>query len=175
MTLYISNPSRQQTVFYYRRAVTRDNSGPHSIPIPSGCQVAIGQRWTKEETAYVIEQILRAGGADAAEAHGKMGAFTGLLYREGHAVDEDEIVTAHESVLKDAQDRSVKQATLGALGFDRVANTTNKGRRGQRLARVTEVEVIQELPPHQHPTGDEVHFQMTIDPEGSSDMRGLPV
>lgn len=171
MTLYISNPSRQPAAFYFRRAITRDTSQPSVVHIAAGGQEAIGQGWTREETSYVIQQILRAGGADAAEAHGRMGSkFTGLLYREVHPVDVDEIVTAHESVLEHAKDRSVAQATRGALAFDRSAN---KGKR-QRLAQITEVEVKQELPPHQRPTGDEVHFKMSVDPNGSSDARGVP-
>lgn len=171
MTLYISNPSRQETVFYYRRAVTNDTSGPATVHIPAGGQVEIGHGWAREETAYVVNQILRAGGADAAQAHGRMGKFTGLLYREGHPVDEDEIVTAHEGVLEHAEERSATQAVRGALAFDRMAN---KGKRGNRLARITEVEVEQDPPPHSAPTGNEVHFKMTVDPEGSSDARGIP-
>lgn len=169
MTLFISNPSRQQAVFFYRRAVTKDNSGPAQVVIPEGGQVEIGHGWTALETAYVITQILRAGGADAAEAHGHMGTFTGLLYRENHAVDVEEILTAHEGVKAAAEERSVTNATRGALAFDR---TANKGAR-QRLAKVTEVEVIQELAPREKPTGNEVHFKMSIDPEGSSNARGI--
>lgn len=169
MTLFISNPSRQQAVFFYRRAITRDNSGPSQVVIPEGGQVEIGHGWGREETDYVITQILRAGGASAAEAHGHMGSFTGLLYREQQPVDTDEILTAHEGVKAAAEERSVANATRGALAFDR---TANKGQR-QRLAKVTEVEVIQELAPREQRTGNEAHFKMSIDPDGSSDARGI--
>ena len=170
MTLCISNPSRQQAVFYYRRAVTNDTSGPASVTIPEGGQVEIGHGWSHEETAYVIQQIFASGGAHADEARGRLGKFTGLLYREMRPVTVDEIVEAHESVLAAAEERSAAQATRGALAFDRQAN---KGRR-QRLARITEVEVHQELAPGEKPRGDEVHFKMTVDPDGSSDARGIP-
>lgn len=174
MTIFVSNPSRQAVVFYYRRTISRDTSGPAAIDIPSGGQVELGHGWSPEETAYVISQIIRAGGANAAEAHGKMGSFTGMLYRETNPVDVGEIVTAHESVMKHAEDRSVSNATRGALAFDRAANA-NKGQKTHgRLARVTEVEVIQELPPHQSRTGDEVAFKLSVDPEGRADVR-LPV
>lgn len=174
MTIYISNPSRQTVVFYYRRAVTKDTSGPSSVTIFSGEQVELGRQWSRDEHAYVIEQIERHGGANAAEAHGRMGSrFTGMLYREVHPVDQDEIVTAHESVKAAAEERSVTQATRGALAFDQVVNNTGKRGSRQRLARVTEVEVIQELMPHTKPTGDEVHFKMSVDPQGSSDARGV--
>ena len=169
-TLYISNPSRQDAIFYYRRAITNDNSGAASVTIPQGGQVALGAGWNREEIAYVIQQILAAGGANAAEAHGRMGKFTGLLYREDYPVAKTEILTAHEGVKAAAEDRSVSQATRGALAFDRA---TNKGAR-QRLARQTEVEVEQILPPHTTPTGDEVHFKLAVDPDGSADARGIP-
>lgn len=169
MTLFISNPSRQQAVFFYRRAVTKDTSGPAQVIIPAGGQVEIGHGWAHEETAYVIQQVLRAGGANAAEAHGRMGTFTGLLYRESHPVDVDEILTAHEGVKTAAEERSAANATRGALAFDR---TANRGQR-ERLAKVTEVEVRQELAPHQRATGEEIHFKMAIDPDGSSDVKGI--
>lgn len=171
--IYVSNPSTQEVVFYYRRAITKDASGPSAVNIPRGGQVELtrGMRWTSEERSYVIGQIVRNGGANAAEAHGRMGSrFTGLLYREEHPVDEDEIVTAYESVKAAAEERSVERATRGALAFDR---TANRGQKRDRLAKVTSVEVRQELAPHQKPTGDEVHFEMSVDPEGSSDARGI--
>ena len=175
MSLYISNPSRQEAVFYYRRAKSppgwTDNSGPGHVTIPAGGQVMVGAGWTRDETAYVIEQIMQQGGEDAAVAHGRMGKFTGLLYREFSPVQVDEIETAHESVKAAAEERSVTQATRGAMAFDRVIN---KGRRGQREARTTEVEIKQELPPHVRPTGDEVHMRVAVDPDGSADVRGIP-
>ncbi len=171
MTLYISNPSRQDVVFYFRTAITKDNSGPSSVSIRSGGQVEVGHNWSKEETGYVIQQILRAGGADAAEAHGSMGStFTGLLYREKAPVSKDEIITANESVEEAGKKRSAEQATRGALAFDRSAN---QGQR-ERKVKTTTVEVHQQLPPHQRPTGDEVHFEMSVDPDGTADVRNIP-
>ena len=171
MTLYVSNPSKQDVVFHYRTNITKDTSGPFAIPIASGTQVLLGIDWTREQKNYVIKQILSQGGADAAEAHGRMGKFTGLLYRDNAPVSVEEIHTAHDEVVKDAEDRSVKAATRSALAFDRKANERGKG---QRLARVTEVEVIEENAPHIRKTGDEVSFKMTIDPEGRTDIK-LPV
>lgn len=168
MTLYVSNPSRQQVEFHFRTAITKDTSGPHVVIIPSGAQVDIGHGWTQEQTAYVIKQIMHNGGAQAAEAHGRMGKFTGLLYRENQPVDEDEILTAHDAVMKDANDRSVRQVTNSALAFDRVANKGGGRRGNNRLAKVTGVEISQELEPHQRRTGDEVDFSLTVDPDAPS-------
>lgn len=170
MTLFVSNPHRQQCEFHFRTGVTKDSSGPSMVVIPSGGQVEIGHGWTKHQIAYVIEQIERAGGGNAALAHGRMGRFTGLLYRESNPVDEDEIVTANKAVEEAAQQRSVEQATRSAVAFDRVANK-NQGRQKGRLAKSTTVEIVQELEPHAHRTGDEVEFSLTVDPEGRSDVR----
>lgn len=169
MTLYISNPSRQPVVFYYRKAITRDTSQPHSVHIAPGCQEAIGQNWSREEKTYVISQILATGGADAAEAHVRLRGFTGLLYRDVNPVGRDEIEVAHESVMQHAQERSVKQVTRSALSYDKQTN----GSRRERAAKVTGVEIKQELARGQRVTGDEVHFDMTIDPDGSTDARGI--
>jgi hypothetical protein len=170
MSLYVSNPSRQQVEFHYRTAITKDTSGPSVVVIPSGGQVEIGHGWTREQMAYVIQQIELGGGGDAALAHGKMGKFTGLLYRVSNPVDEDEIVTANKSVEQDAMERSVAQATRSAVAFDRIANK-NQGRQKGRLAKSTTVEIVQELEPHAHRTGDEVEFSLTVDPDGRSDVR----
>lgn len=171
MSLYVSNPSKQDVVFHYRTDVTRDTSGPFAIPIASGSQVMLGHNWTREQKDYVIRQILNQGGADAAEAHGRMGKFTGLLYRDNHPVSVDEIQTAHEEVVHDAEDRSVKAATRSALAFDKSANARG---RGQRLARVTEVEILEEKAPHDRRTGDETSFKLTVDPDGRTDVK-MPV
>lgn len=169
MTLFVSNPSRQQVEFHYRTAITKDTSSPQVAIIPYGCQVEIGWGWTPEQQAYVIEQIERAGGAAADVAKG-IEKFTGLLYREARPVSVEEIEIANEKVEEDAQDRSIAQAMRGVAAFDRVANQ-NQGKQKGRLARSTTVEVIQEMAPHEHRTGKEVEFSLTVDPEGRSDIR----
>jgi hypothetical protein len=173
MTLFISNPSKQQVEFHFRRAVTRDTSGPQCVVIQSGCQVPVGHGWPREEIAYIIQQLENQGGANAAVAHGRMGKFTGLLYRDDQPVDEDEIVTAHDAIVTDQEERSVQQTTRSALAFDRSANRNNKNGRGgkDRLARVTQVEVIQELEPHQRLTGEEIRFSLSVDPDAHADAK----
>lgn len=171
MSLFISNPSRQDAVFYYRRAITNDSSGPAQITIPRGGQVELGHNWTRAELDYVVNQIESQGGLNASAAHGSMPTFTGLLYRESKPVSVDEIVAAHEGTKAAAEKRSAENAVRGALAFDRKAN---EGKRGMRAARVTEVEVIQDPPPHSAPTGDEIHFGMSVDPQGQSSARGVP-
>jgi hypothetical protein len=172
MTLFISNPSKQHAEFHFRTSVGKDNpSGPQAVIIPSGGQVEVGHGWTAEQTAYVIKQLLMQGGADAAQAHGKMQNFSGLLYRENDTVDVEEIVTAHDAMVAGQEERSAKQATRSALAFDRTVNP----KRNERRSKVTGVEIIQQTAPNQRPTGDEISFNLSVDPEnGRSDVR-LPI
>lgn len=171
MSLFISNPSKQNVVFHFRTSVPKDNSGPMAVEIPSGRQVEIGHGWSPEEREYVIKQIEKRGGRDAAEVHATMGKFLGLLYRDNRPVTEGEIVMGHSAVLKTQEERSVAEATRAALAFDRNANQRV---RGKRLARVTQVEVEQEIDPHARRTGDEVTFSLSVDPEGRGDV-SLPI
>lgn len=162
-TLYLSNPTKQARVFQYRLDITRDGSGPISIDIPSGGQVALGENWSADQRDYVMRQLHRIGARDAAEAHGHLGKFLSLIYRIDFPVDSGEIEMAHEQVVKTQEDRSVEQATKGVLAFDRNANG---GRGGRRLARVTEVEVVEQTAPNARRTGNEIEFSMSVDPQG---------
>ena len=172
-TIYVSNPSRQNIVFAYRTekvpAGGQTGGGPIYKTIPSGMQIEI-RDLSPEQLGYVVEQIERMGGENAAVAHGRMTQFTGLLWRERAPVTKDEILVGNQSVEAAGERRSVEQVTRSAAAFDRTANS-NRGRTKQRIAKVTEVEIIQELPPHAHKTGNEIEFHMTVDPTAQADAR----
>ena len=162
--LYLSNPCRQEVQFFYRTEKTAIPSGPKSIMIPSGGQVELGHQWSDDEFDYVLVQIEALGGRDASEAHGHLKKFTGLLFRVGLPVDEDEILMAHASVTRATEDRSVAQATNSVAAFDKRANMKGKGR---RLARVTGIEVEELKEQGARVTGDEMHLNMEINPDSS--------
>ena len=169
MTLFLSNPTKQSVTFYYRTDFTHEKGGaPQFVEIAPGTQQPLGQSWTKEQMGRVMEQLHRLGARDAAEAHGELEKFTGLLYRHEFPVDSDEIRMAHDKVVDMQQARSATEATRAALGFDRAANAQG---RGTRLAKTTGVEVLQEVGPRERPTGEEVAFSLTVDPEGRSDIK----
>ena len=169
MTLYLSNPTKQTVVFYFRTDFTHEKGGaPQFVEIASGKQQELGQSWSREQMGRVMEQLHRFGARDAAESHGELEKFNGLLYRHDFPVDGNEIQMAHDKVVDMQQARSATEATRAALGFDRAAN--EKGR-GARLARTTTVEVEQLINPRDRPTGDEVKFSLTVDPEGHSDIK----
>lgn len=164
MALYISNPTKQQWVFFYRDlASTPDARLQHSVKIPSGGGIEIGSGWSRDQLQHVIAQIEAAGGRDAAEAHRPIPGFRGLLYRVNGQIEADEIIAGHDSIVAEQQQRSVDAATKAALGFDRAANAHTKGK---RAARSTSVEVIELPQPHSRLTGNEVNFSLTVDPEG---------
>lgn len=168
MTLYLANPSTQNHQFQYREPV---NNLVHMVDIGSGRQTEIGHGWTAEQQARVIAQLERNGARDAAEAHGKMGKFSGLLYRDRGIIEADEIEMAHEAELQTREDRSVTAATAGALGFD---HTVRKRSNARPSARITETKVQQDIAPGARPKGTEVAFDLTVDPDGRSDVK-LPV
>ncbi len=166
-TLFISNPSKQDVIFPYRLSDNEPlTKSPNAVPIPSGQQVELGHRWTEEQKAYVIKQLELHGGRDAAEAHAPLGKFTGLLFRDGFEISENEIHYAHEETVKTLTLRSKEQFTNTAAAIDA---SINPGRGGKRRAQLTELSLRQELPPGERPKGDEVDFSMKIAPDGYVD------
>lgn len=166
--LYLANPSLQRHRFPYREP--RNNLINH-VEIEAGSQTAIGQSWTRGEQKKVIEQLERFGARDAAEVHGKMGKFNGLIYRDMGQIEEDEIELAHGAEMQTREERSVVAATTSALAFDRLAR---KSSRERPSARVTETSVREETSPGTKLRRPEVDFSLAVDPDGRSDVT-LPV
>lgn len=169
MSLYISNPTKQNVVFFYREP----RGGLVAfLDIASGGQAEIGHGWTVEEKAKVIDQLHAIGSLEASESHGKLSKkFLGLLYRDNAVVTVSEIEAGHEAVVNTQEQRSVSEATKAVLGFDRAVN---EGRRGSRAARITAVEVEEQLAPRAKRTGNEVAMSIQIDPDGRVDA-ALPI
>jgi hypothetical protein len=167
MGLYISNPTKQDQVLNYRLLLAdrAEDRLARSVFIPSGKGELILQGAPAAVVENVILQLERFGARDAAEAHNRaLGRFSGVLYRRDGEISTDEILEGHDAIVATQQQRSVEQTVNAALGFDR---GINGGKRGQRRARTTQVEVLQEVPAGQRATGDEVVFGLTVDPDGS--------
>jgi hypothetical protein len=165
MTLHLANPSFQNHHFHFREPV---NNLVNMIEIAQGGQVEIGHGWTPAQQALVIKQLERFGARDAAEAHGSMRKFSGLIYRDMGQIEAAEIEMAHEAELQTREERSVKAATIGALAFDRTARAKTRDR---PPARVTETTVRQETAPGVKAPNGMVDFSMSIDPNGRSDIQ----
>ena len=161
MTIYIANPTRQHWQFHYR---TPDNNLLDMVDIRSGRQESIGEQWTPEQTDKVIKQLQRHGAREATDFNGLVNKFSGMLYRLNKPIQRDEILDANAIVNDTASQRSVDEAIKAAAGFDRAANAATSGPR-RRPARITQVEVEQQLQPHERATGDEVHFSLIVDPD----------
>ena len=163
--LNLANPSFQNHHFHYREPV---NNLINVVEIKRGCQVEIGHGWTAEQTAKVVKQLERYGARDAAEAHGSMGKFAGLLFRDIGQITRSEIEMAHESEVQTREERSVTAATVSALAFDRTVRSRSRER---PAARVTETIVKQETAPGSKSTENLVDFSLSVDPNGRSDFK----
>jgi len=182
MELYISNPSTQTKVFFYSLPsdVPGRMKGPYSLMIQSGRQEVIGTGWPDDHVHSLIEQIERDGGRETTELKGAgLKRFNGLLYQIGKPVEPDLIREAHEADVKTREDRSVEMTINSALAADRVANAdrepdgtvkfTPAG--GQRKARGTKIEVIEQKMPGERRTGEEVEFALEVAPDGARELK----
>ena len=164
MNLFITNTTKQDWDFHYRLGVHTGQSAPH-VRIMSGTQREM-QGLSDGDRQVIIKQLEVYGARDAAESHGALKTFTGILYRVGNPVDSEEILMGHEAVVDTQEKRSIGETQRAALGFDRVVQSLARG--GQRAAKQTTVEVLERGDPREKPTGKEINFSMTVDPEGGA-------
>lgn len=171
-TLNIANPTRQDWIVQYRVGApkTPEFETLRQFTVPSGGQIDL-QLEPIHQAQLIGHLEQRHGARDAAEVHGRMVRFSGLIYRDMGQIETTEIQQAHEAEMQTREERSVTQAVRGALGFDKAARKPNQTRPG---ARITETTVEQELPRGVRRTGNEVAFNLSVDPEGRSDI-ALPV
>jgi hypothetical protein len=169
MTLHIVNPSRQNHIFLYREPV---NNLQQQLMLHPGGDAVIGANWTPEQQAKVIVQLQRFGARPSADTNQTMRRFNGLLYNDVRQVMQDEAVAAFDGQMQAREDRTAAETTKAALGYDRAARQSTPGR---ARAKVTETTIDQAVLRGRHPKGDEVHFNLSVDPEsGRSDVR-LPI
>ena len=164
--LYIANTTKQNLRHFYR---VFEHAQSRFVDIPSGTQVPLGANWTKEQTDAVIQNLERYGARRASEAGRKMEKFHGILYSVDKPVNESQIILGHENVVEMQKRRSADEAIKGAKAMDIAARP--RGNRKERLAKVTGVEVVQDLPRNQKPTGDEVKFSLEVTPDGQPDVK----
>jgi len=167
MNLYISNTTKQNWDFHYRLSVHKGQSAPH-VRIPSGAQIEM-RDLEDSDARVLVRQLELYGARDAAEAHGSLKTFTGILYRFGNPVDVEEIHMGHDAVVDTQEKRSVVEAQKSALGFDHGVQAI--GRKGQRVAKETSVEILERGDPREKPTGKEIDFKVSINPEGGSALK----
>ena len=170
--VHVANPTLQDWVVPYRLGApgSPELKNLRQLSLPRGAQIELAFA-SATEAAQFIGHLEKHGARDAAEVHGTLTGFSGLIYRDIGQIASDEIYQAHEAVTDSAQDRSVRQATRSALGFDSASRKPNNSRPG---ARVTETIIKEELPRGTRRRGNEVEMSLSVDPEGRSDV-ALPV
>ncbi|MGU2415230.1 hypothetical protein [Burkholderia cenocepacia] len=170
MSIFIANCTKQHLDHHFRIPEHR----AQVVHIPSGQQREIAQGAPASAIEVLVRHLEQFGFRNAAEVNGKISEFSGYLYRVGKPVTETHIVTGHDQLVDTQEHRSAQEATRSALAFDSATRDKKGGGKGRRMASVTSVEVKQDVPPGQKPTGDEVNFSLSVTPDGRADTK-LPV
>lgn len=165
--IYLANTTKQHWRHCFRlpetgRAVMLD--------INSGNQASLGHDWNKDQVDAFIKDLERWGARPAVDVNGKLDKFPGLLYSTTKPVSEHQIQEGHSAVVEHQEKRAAEEAVRGAKAFDVTTRAQGKVR-GKRLAKVTEVEVRQDLPRGQKPKGDEIAFSVAVDESATSDLK----
>jgi|ERR1700744_1282027 len=168
MSINIANCTKQKLRYFYRAPETHKTM---MVEIPSGHQSTIGHNFSSQQMEKVIQHMERHGFRPASQMS-KLLNFSGVFYRIDKPVTESQIHSGHDALVENQEYRSAQEVTRSALGFD--SSTRDPRDRRRRLAKVTEVSVDQDIPKHQKPNGDEVHFSLSVDPNGRSDAK-LPI
>jgi hypothetical protein len=141
------------------------------VDIPSGQQRDIGTRdWSSSQRDFVIRQLERFGARERSQINTKLKDFGGLVYSFDKELTEEKIQVSHEVVLDNAEKRSAKEAINSAIAFD--AATRDK-KTNKRLAKVSEVEVIEDVNPKERPSGKEVKMKIAVAEDGQDNPKEL--
>ena len=165
--IYIANATKQLFRFMHR---IPESGKVLMVDIPSGRQMPIGENWNPQQIEAAISHIERFGGRSVNDSRINPDDFDGVLYSAGKPVTSDKIASAHDVLVEKQEKRSATEATRGALAYDKA----NRDKHGKRLAKVSEVEVVQDVPAREKPTGNEVNFKLTVSPDGSENAK-IPV
>jgi len=166
MKLFIANCTRSNFIFNGR---VPESNKTIRLDLPSGTQRSFPIDLNQGQMDGIVEQLRRYGARKRSDVHGKLENFTGLVYSLDKPLTKDEIVSAHEDQLDDAQNRSVSQATRSALASD--LNFRDKGYKGKRTAKAVTMAVLKKTDARTDP---EPMMDLTIDESGSRDRRSLP-
>lgn len=164
-TIYVANGTKQRLKFNYRLP---ESNRIHELDVHSGRQEPIGENWSASHIEYFIKQLEHAGFRRSSETNGRMENFSGWMYSLDKPTTTTQIESGHEARVEAQEKISAVEAQRGALAMDQ-ANRAPRDRR-KRLAKVTTVEVEQEIGPRDSPTGKEVKMSVSVDanaPEGA--------
>jgi hypothetical protein len=164
--IYVANGTKQRLKFNYRLP---ESTRIHELEVHSGRQEPIGENWSAAHVEYFIKQLEHAGFRRSTETNGRMENFSGWMYSLDKPTSETQIRSGHEARVEAQEKISAVEAQRGALAMDQ-ANRAPKDRR-KRLAKVTTVEVEQEIGPRDSPTGREVRMSVSVDANAPENAR----
>lgn len=156
--IYVANGGKQRLKFNYRLP---ESNRIHELDVHSGRQEVIGESWTDTTVEYFIKQLEHAGFRRSSETNGRLENFSGWMYSVDKVTTETQIRSGHESRVEAQEKISAVEAQRGALAMDQANRLP--GDRRKRLAKVTQVEVQQDVGPRDMPTGNEVKMSVTVD------------
>lgn len=164
--IYVANATKQTLRHLYRLP---ESTRVFSLEIGSGRQELVGERWSPGQQEAFIRQLDQAGFRQSQETNRKLEEFSGWLYSLGKPVGETDIYHGHEAVVEHQEARSASEAQKAAMAFD-MSNRPQKDRR-KRLAKVTQVEVQQDVGPGKSPTGNEITMSVTFDENSNAQLK----
>jgi hypothetical protein len=156
--IYVANGTKQRLKFNYRLP---ESNRIHELDVHSGRQEPIGEGWTDTTVDYFIKQLDVAGFRRSSETNGRLENFSGWMYSVDKATSETQIRSGHEARVEAQEKISAVEAQRGALAMDQANRLP--GDRRKRLAKVTAVEVEQDIGPRDSPTGKEVKMSVSVD------------
>ena len=157
MTLWIANTTRQETELH---VCLPENTKLLVRRISSGRQDELKGLSVGQEEA-IIAHLLRYGGVNRKDLHGKNTRFQGMAFSTDRPFSENELRYGFEEVIDAAESRSVTEATKSALAADLSMRNAD----GSRISTSTEIEMIEE---HPEKNSKRKSMRIRVDPEVSN-------
>lgn len=157
-TIYVANGTKQRLKFNYRMP---ESNRIHELDVHPGRQEAIGEGWSSTHVEYFIKQLENVGFRRSSETNGRLENFSGWMYSVDKVTSETQIRSGHEARVEAQEKTSAIEAQRGALAMDHANRLP--GDRRKRLAKVTSVDVEQDIGPRDSPTGKEVKMSVSVD------------
>jgi len=163
MSLFLANCTKQTMRFTFR---VPEMQKLICEEILSGRQAQLDRSmsFSPEQLASVIDQMEVYGFRNVTDLNRKMEDFDGMVFSTNKPLSSTNIQVANESLVEKQEKRSAQEATNAAYGFEK---GTRDKRTGARLARVTAVEIKQDLDPKQQATGKEIGMNIEMSVDGS--------
>jgi hypothetical protein len=166
MPIFLANCTRQSINFSYR--VKGINQILWSL-VHSGKQVQLDEKrkFTPDQIAQIVEQLENYGAKESSVVSRKMGEFHGILFNTSKPIAESDFKTANAALIRTQEVRSATEAVNSALAFDR---GTKDEKTKRRNAKTTSIEIVQDVPYGEKLTGDEVHMNLEVTPQGRDEI-----